>query len=159
MFHAVAKNGLFLAAGAIIFHIYKTKTYELRGAGKVLPITMWSFALYALSLIGIPPTAGFVSKWFLAQGGLELGVLGLIGVAVLMISALLTAAYLLPIVADSFFPGAEFHYERLHQPQKRHINWRMRGPMLVLAVGVVILGIFPGLLNWLIEPVTALLFS
>ena len=159
VFHAVAKNGLFLAAGAIIFHIYKTKTYELRGAGKVLPITMWSFALYALSLIGIPPTAGFVSKWFLAQGGLELCVLGLIGVAVLMISALLTAAYLLPIVADSFFPGAEFHYERLHQPQKRHINWRMRGPMLVLAVGIVILGIFPGLLNWLIEPVTALLFS
>ena len=158
VYHAIAKNGLFMAAGAIIFHLYKTKVDHLHGAGLKLPVIMWCFALYSLSLIGIPPTAGFVSKWYLAQGGLLFGTLGFVGAAVLMVSALLTAGYLLPIVTDSFFPGEKFDRETLHTPQKMHLNWHMRAPMLVLAVGVVMLGIFPNSLNWLIEPIMALLF-
>ena len=159
VYHAIAKNGLFMAAGAIIFRLYKTKVNQLQGAGLKLPYIMWCFALYSLSLIGIPPTAGFVSKWYLAQGGLGFGVLGMVGTAVLMVSALLTAGYLLPIVTDAFFPGDDFHTERLHEPQKQHLNWHMRGPMLVLAVGVVVLGIFPNLLDTFTEPIMALLFS
>ena len=159
VYHAIAKNGLFMAAGAIIYHLYKTKVNQLQGAGLRLPVIMWCFALYSLSLIGIPPTAGFVSKWYLAQGGLMFGTLGMVGAAVLMVSALLTAGYLLPIVSDAFFPGDHFDTERLHQPQKKHLNWRMRGPMLLLSVGVVMLGIFPNALNWLIEPIMAMLFS
>jgi len=156
VFHALAKNGLFLTAGAVIFYLHQTRTDGLRGAGKQLPVTMWSFTLFALSLIGIPPTAGFVSKWFLAQGGLSFGVFGLVGVAVLMVSALLTAGYLLPIVTDSFFPGADFDYQNLRRPTESRL---MTVPLLILAVGVVVLGIFPGALDWLTEPITALLFS
>lgn len=159
VFHAIAKNGLFMAAGGIIYHLYKTRVNQLQGAGLKLPYIMWCFALYALSLIGIPPTAGFVSKWYLAQGGLLHGTLGLVGTAVLMVSALLTAGYLLPIVTDAFFHGEDFHAERLHEPQKQHLNWHMRGPMMVLSVSVVLLGIFPHALDFLIEPVMALLFS
>ena len=159
VFHAIAKNGLFMAAGGIIYHLYKTRVNQLQGAGLKLPYIMWCFALYSLSLIGIPPTAGFVSKWYLAQGGLGFGVLGLVGTAVLMVSALLTAGYLLPIVTDAFFPGEDFHAERLHEPQKQHLNWHMRGPMMVLSVSVVLLGIFPHALDFLIEPVMALLFT
>lgn len=158
VFHAIAKNGLFMAAGAIIFHLYKTHTYELKGAGKRLPVIMWCFALYSLSLIGIPPTAGFVSKWYLAQGGLAFGVLGLVGTAVLMVSALLTAGYLLPIVTDAFFPGDGFDYGHLHIPQKKHLNLNMRAPMLILGVSLVVLGLFPNLLDGLTAPIMAMLF-
>jgi len=158
VFHAFAKNGLFMAAGAIIYHLYKTKVDQLKGAGILMPVTMWCFALYSLSLIGVPPLGGFVSKWYLAQGGLEFGVLGMVGVAVLMISALLTAGYLLPIVTDAFFPGDRFEIKRIRQPISKHLNWHMRAPMLVLGVGVVMLGLFPHGLDWLIEPILALLF-
>ena len=159
VFHAIAKNGLFMAAGGIIYHLYKTRVNQLQGAGLKLPYIMWCFALYSLSLIGIPPTAGFVSKWYLAQGGLHFGVLGMVGTVVLMISALLTAGYLLPIVADAFFPGDHFDREVLHEPQKQHLNWHMRAPMLVLVGGCLLLGTFPNALDWLTEPIMALLFS
>ena len=159
VFHAIAKNGLFMAAGGIIYHLYKTRVDRLHGAGRFLPVIMWCFTVYTLSLIGIPPTGGFVSKWFLAQGGLAFGVIGIVGTAVLMVSALLTAGYLLPIVTDAFFPGEAFHYENLHEPQKEHLNWHMRGPMLLLAVAVVVLGVFPDLLDFLIEPIMAMLFT
>ena len=75
-----------------------------------------------------------------------------------MISALLTAGYLLPIVTDAFFPGADFDYKKL-ESYAFHTSWRMRGPMVVLAVAVVVLGIFPGAMDWLIEPVLAALFT
>ena len=158
VFHAIAKNGLFMAAGGIIYHLYKTRVDRLQGAGRFLPVIMGCFAVYALSLIGIPPTGGFVSKWYLAQAGLGFGTAGIVGVSVLMISALLTAGYLLPIVTDAFFPGERFHFENLHEPQKEHLNWHMRAPMIVLAIAVVVLGVFPDLLGGLIAPIMAQLF-
>lgn len=158
VFHAFAKNGLFLAAGCIMFYVHRSKVDQLRGIGKLLPTTMGVFTICSFSLIGIPPTGGFVSKWFLAQGGLEFGLLGVVGVAVLMVSALLTAGYLLPIITTAFFPGDDFDYDKLNE-YAFHSSWRMRVPMLILAVAVLILGVFPGALDWLIEPVQTLLFS
>ena len=155
VFHAVAKNGLFLAAGAIIYQTHLTHVGELRGVGKQLPWTMWVFALCSLSLVGIPPTAGFVSKWYLAQGGLEFGPMGLAGVAVLMVSALLTAGYLLPIVTTAFFPGNDFDYASL---EKQPSSWLMRAPLVALGAGVVVLGMFPGLLEPLTGPILQALF-
>ena len=146
IFHAVAKNGLFLCAGSIIYKTHLTQVSQLRGVGTSYPITMWSFALAALSLIGIPPTGGFVSKWFLAQGALgsDAGVLAPAGVAVLMVSALLTAAYLLPVVQISFFPGNDFDR---HSVAKQHASWMMSVPLVVLAAATVVLGMFPRLLE------------
>lgn len=158
VFHAFAKNGLFLAAGCIMFYVHRSKVDQLRGIGKLLPTTMGVFTICSFSLIGIPPTGGFVSKWFLAQGGLEFGLLGVVGVAVLMVSALLTAGYLLPIITTAFFPGDDFDYDKLNE-YAFHSSWHMRVPMLILAVAVLILGVFPGALDWLIEPVQTLLFS
>ena len=96
-----------------------------------------------------------MSKWYLAQGGLELGALGLVGVAVLMVSALLTAGYLLPIITQAFFPGADFDYGKL---EKQPSSWLMRAPVLLLGIGVTVLGIFPGLLEPLTAPIVAVLF-
>lgn len=142
VFHAIAKNTLFLSAGAVIYKTGRKYVDELKGIGKEMPITMWCFAIASLSLIGIPPTAGFVSKWHLAQGALlpEIGTIGLVGVAILMISALLTAGYLLPIVSDAFFPGKNYDYAGF---KKKEVNALMSVPLIILAVLIVVFGVLP----------------
>ncbi len=108
--HATAKTCLFLAAGSIIYMTGKTRVDELRGIGREMPVTMWSFTLASLSLIGIPPFAGFISKWHLALASLDAlpGAFAVLAPAVLLISALLTAGYLLPVVIAGFFPGNDY---------------------------------------------------
>jgi len=157
VFHAVAKNILFLCAGAIIYKTGRTFVFELKGIGKEMPIVMWTFALASLSLIGIPPTSGFVSKWYLAQGGLlpEAGVLGLVGVAVLMVSALLTAGYLMSIVLNAFFPGKDFAYASL---QKKEPNYLMTVPLVLLSIAVVGFGILPAPLMDMISSISGMIF-
>lgn len=149
VFHAVAKNGLFLAAGALILATGYTRVERLRGVGRTVPVALWGFTLGSLSLIGVPPAGGFVSKWELAQGALEsgLGSWAYVGLAVLMVSALLTAGYLLPTVIRGFFPGRE-EPPALVCPISRGMN----GAMLFFGVAVVVLGLFPGLLEGLLGP-------
>lgn len=157
VFHAVAKNILFLCAGAIIYKTGKTFVYEYKGLGKEMPIVMWTFAFASLSLIGIPPTSGFVSKWYLAQGGLapEIGALGMTGVVILMVSALLTAGYLLPIVTDAFFPGKDYDYGSL---QKKEPNLLMTVPLVLLSIAVVMFGIMPTPLTEIITNISGMIF-
>ncbi|MCI8466216.1 MAG: proton-conducting membrane transporter [Lachnospiraceae bacterium] len=142
VFHSLAKNTLFLGAGAVIFQTGKTKVSELVAIGKEMPVTIWCFALVSMTLVGIPPTSGFVSKWYLAEGALSSGT-GLftwMGPVVLLISALLTAGYLLPIVIHGFFPGADYDYRNL---KKREASLLMTVPMILMTAGAVILGMFP----------------
>lgn len=140
LFHALAKDVLFLAAGAIIMQTGCTHVDELRGIGKRMPVTMWCFTIAALSLIGIPPTGGFVAKWYLAMAALEGGsVLGLTGIIVIMVSALLTAFYLLPIVSDAFFPGKDFVPEKPCE-----IAPRMRIPLILFSALIILMGCFSG---------------
>lgn len=107
--HAVIKCGLFLTAGVFVYQFGYTRVEELTGVGKKMPKTMWCYLIFSLGLIGIPPTSGFVSKWYLAAGSLQsgAGVFSWLGPAVLLVSALLTAGYLLPIAMKGFFPGKE----------------------------------------------------
>ena len=155
VFHAVAKDTLFLAAGAIIMSTSFSQVDQLRGIGRRMPRTAWCFTLASLSLIGIPPMSGFVSKWFLASAALESTVpwAGAAGVTALIVSALLTAGYLLPIVADGFFPGADFIAE------VKEVGRGMTGPMLFLAVLSLVLGLFPGPLMAVTEALSRALFS
>ena len=137
--HSVIKNALFLCAGAIIHQTGKTYIRDLRGIGKEMPVTTWVWTIASLGLIGIPPTGGFVSKWLLATGALEaqLGAASIIGPVVLIISALLTAAYLLPVTINGFFPGSDYDYASL---EKKEAPKLATIPLLVLAVGVVLSG-------------------
>ncbi len=139
--HSTIKDALFLCAGAIIHQTGKTYVRDLRGVGKQMPITIWCWTIASLGLIGIPPTGGFVSKWQLATGALSgnLGVFGVVGPIVLIISALLTAAYLLQVTLNGFFPGADFDYAAV---ENKDPGKRMTVPMIVLAVGVVLCGVF-----------------
>ncbi len=142
--HALIKNTLFMSAGAIIHQTGKTRVSELRGIGKQMPIVMWCFTIASVGLVGIPPCLGFISKWYLAQGALSVtGVpdfLRYLGPAVLLISALLTAGYLLTVTIRGFFPGEE---EPQPDLSRKEPTWRMWVPMLILAALSVLLGLFP----------------
>lgn len=140
--HAFVKCTLFLCAGAIIFQTGKTRVDELRGVGKQMPILLWCYTIVSLALIGIPPTGGFLSKWYLATGALDSGIpfFGWFGPVVLLVSALLTAGYLLPITINGFLPGSDFDYEHL---EKKEPSKCMILPVLILTVLAVAVGMFP----------------
>ncbi|WP_313952530.1 monovalent cation/H+ antiporter subunit D family protein [Accumulibacter sp.] len=99
--HAVGKITLFFAAGAIYTAAHKTNVSELDGIGRRMPWTMGAFAIGALSMIGLPPAAGFVSKWYLLSGAMGAEQWAI--VAVLLASTLLNAGYFMPIVYRAFF--------------------------------------------------------
>ncbi len=101
--HAFGKITLFFCAGAVLVAAHKSDISQLRGIGRQMPVTMAAFFVARLSIIGLPPTGGAWSKWFLLMGTLETGHLVLMGV--LLISSLLNIAYLLPIPLRAFFPG------------------------------------------------------
>ena len=141
--HALIKNTLFMSAGAVIHKTGKTGTDELGGIGKQMPVTMWCFTVASVGLVGIPPCLGFVSKWYLAQGALDMtGVAPFFryaAPAVLLISALLTAGYLLTITIRGFFPGANAGVFEKKEP-----TWKMLVPLCCLAGLMVLLGMFSG---------------
>ena len=149
--HGIIKTVLFLCAGAIIYQTGKTRVEELKGIGKEMPLLMWCFTIVSLGLIGIPPTGGFISKWYLALGALGMGdgivrpAAAYLGIAILLISALLTAGYLLPIIIRGFFPGADYDYVSL---KKKEPGKLMIFPILILTVLSVLIGLFP-------NPITA----
>ena len=151
--HSIVKDGLFLCAGAIIYKTHKTHVTELDGIGKEMPIVTWCFTLCSLALVGIPPMAGFLSKWYLALGSLESGipVLSWLGPVVLLISALLTAAYLLPVTVRGFFPGPDYAYDKL---EKKDPSLWMLVPLLLLTV-LAAFTVFPGPFMNMIEAVVA----
>jgi multicomponent Na+:H+ antiporter subunit D len=99
--HAVSKITLFFAAGAIYTASHKSEVSQLEGIGRRMPVTMTAFTLGAMSLIGIPPAAGFISKWYMISGAASNGQIWVM--AVLAVSTLLNAAYFLPIVYAAFF--------------------------------------------------------
>lgn len=101
--HAFGKITLFFCAGAILVAVHKSEISQMRGLGRQMPFTMAAFFIGSLSIIGLPPTGGMWSKWYLMLGALEADMLVLM--VVLMISSLLNIAYLLSIPVRAFFPG------------------------------------------------------
>jgi multicomponent Na+:H+ antiporter subunit D len=99
--HATGKITLFFCAGAIYTALHKTEVSDMTGIGRQMPVTMTAFLVGSLSIIGLPPCGGTWSKWTLALGALEAGHAYVVGV--LMLSSVLSAAYLLPVVARAFF--------------------------------------------------------
>jgi len=140
--HAVSKITLFLCAGSIYASTGKTEISQMSGLAKRMPWTMAAFALASLSIVGIPPTCGFVSKW-----NLVLGATGSLPVlAVLLGSSLLSAAYLGPIVYKAYFeeePADMAGGADGEGGPVREVPW-MVAPLVVSAAASLLLGIFPG---------------
>ena len=141
--HSVIKDALFMTAGAVIHQTGKTRVDELTGIGKQMPTAIWCFTIASAGLIGIPPTIGFVSKWYLAGGALRLtgSAYAWLAPCVLLVSAILTAGYLLPITIRGFFPGQDFDYSTL---EKKEPGSLMLIPLVILAALTVALGALPG---------------
>ena len=154
VFHAVIKSTLFLCAGAIIYKTGKTTVDELTGIGKEMPVTIWCYTIASAALIGIPPASGFISKWHLALGALEsaIPVFSWLGPVVLLVSALLTAGYLLPVTVNGFLPGADFDYNRLEKKEPVKV---MVIPIFILASLSLLLGVFPNPLTDFISSIVS----
>lgn len=156
VFHAGVKCALFLTAGIFIFRTGKTRVDEYTGIGKRMKVTLWCYTFASLALIGIPPFCGFTSKWYLAQGALqsETGIFRILGPVILLVSALLTAGYLLPITMKGFLPGiggkgtdapaneanGQVQAGDDHSAEKLD---KMSAALLVLTILMVLLGILP----------------
>jgi len=99
--HAFGKITLFFCAGAIFVATGKKNISEMIGIGRRMPVTMAAFFIASLSITGVPPCGGFLSKWYLALGSLQAHQIGIL--LVLLFSSLLNAAYFMPIVYKAFF--------------------------------------------------------
>ncbi|NDF11435.1 MAG: monovalent cation/H+ antiporter subunit D family protein [Proteobacteria bacterium] len=99
--HACSKITLFFAAGSIYTAQHKSNVSEMRGIGRTMPFTMAAFTVGALAMIGIPPTVGFLSKFYLSKGAFESE--HYFAVLVIFVSTLLNAAYFLPIIHQAYF--------------------------------------------------------
>lgn len=134
--HALIKITLFFCVGAIYVATHKTYIREIKGIGRKMPLVMWCFAIASFSLIGVPPSNGFVSKWYLALGAL--GAYKPIFAVLLMLSAFLTAAYLLPVVVTAFFQAPNEEEEISYS-----VSRYMTIPIVLLTSVIVVLGLFP----------------
>ncbi len=105
VFHAIVKTALFLFAGVVIHQTGQTEVKNLSGLGKKMPVTFVCFTLLSITLVGIPPTSAFMSKLYLCMGAVTGGqpVIYYTGIGVLLVSALLTAGYLLSITVKGFY--------------------------------------------------------
>jgi multicomponent Na+:H+ antiporter subunit D len=139
--HAVSKITLFFAAGSIYTAAHKTEVSELKGIGRRMPWTMGAFAIGALSMIGVPPTAGFLGKWFMLTGAMQTG--QWVAVAVIVFSTILNAAYFLPIVVNAFFREPESN-PRPECPEHGEAPWPIVLALTATALGTVALFCFPG---------------
>ena len=140
VFHGFMKICSFLCAGAFMHQTGKTHVYHMSGMGKKMKVVFGCFTVSALGLMGVPGMAGFISKWNLTTAAVDSGnTLAYGGIACLLISALLTAIYMLSVVIRAYFPKAqaESAEETVGDP-----TWRMCIPLLVCALCVILLGFF-----------------
>ena len=137
--HAFGKITLFFCAGAIIAHTGFKKISEMKGIGKMMPVTMIAFFFGSLSVIGIPPMGGFISKWYLALGCIEAGQIPIL--VVILTSSLLNAAYFLPITYNAFFSSGP-NFDASSRLSEAHICAVI--PSVVTAVASFLLFIHPG---------------
>jgi multicomponent Na+:H+ antiporter subunit D len=135
--HAFSKITLFFCAGAIYVTAHKKKISEMGGLGRVMPFTFGAFAIASLSMIGAPPVAGFVSKWYLLLGALDAHSIGIL--VVLLTSTVLNAAYFAPVVYHAFFgkPAA------VHAHHHGEAHPAMLIPLSITAAISVLIGFYP----------------
>jgi formate hydrogenlyase subunit 3/multisubunit Na+/H+ antiporter MnhD subunit len=138
--HGMMKSALFLSAGSIIYQTGIREIDKMAGIGKRMPITMLVFSIAALSMTGIPPMVGFISKWTLAMGALETGQpIFMVSIVVLILSGIMNAIYFIPIIIKAYF-GANEHEGRYDDAPPQ-----MLVPMAILAAGCIVFGLFPHL--------------
>lgn len=117
--HALMKAALFMAVGCFVLRYGTSNLDQLAGAGKTMPFTMLAFVLAGLSLIGVPLTAGFISKWLLIQALLETGTMGIVLTVLVLVSSLLAVVYVWKVVEVAYFrePGKAVSEKTQSRPE------------------------------------------
>jgi len=149
--HAFGKITLFFCAGALLVAAHLTEVSQLRGIGRRMPLTMAAFLIGSLCIIGLPPTGGTWSKWNLLLGTLDAGQWPLM--VVLMISSLLSIAYLLPIPVRAFFSpagGSEAGTGSWSWSEVREAPWPSLVAMAITSLGCLALFFYPEIFHRLI---------
>ena len=131
--HAIMKSAVFLALGAVFFRLGTVRLPELAGAGRRMPLTMGAFAIAALGIVGVPGTAGFISKWYLAIGALEKGSWTI--VFLILASSFLSLLYVGRVIETAWFRPPLPALELASEPPLS-----MFLPLLVLAAGTLYFG-------------------
>ncbi len=127
---------------------HKKNISEMSGLGRAMPFTFGAFALASLSMIGVPPVAGFVSKWYLLNGAVQAQSVGII--LVLLVSTLLNAAYFAPIVYQGFFGQAPANAHG----KLKEAPLAMVVPLSITAAISVAIGFYPNLLMKFVQAIT-----
>lgn len=136
--HAFAKITLFFGAGAIYVVTHQKKISQMNGLGRKMPWTFGAFGLASLSMIGMPPVCGFVSKWYLVNGTLQAGQIVLL--VALLASTALNAGYFVPIFYRAFFKAPVISIDGY-----KEAPLTMVVPLCFTALMSVVLGFYPQL--------------
>ncbi|MDD5758501.1 MAG: monovalent cation/H+ antiporter subunit D family protein [Desulfobulbaceae bacterium] len=147
--HAFSKITLFFCAGAIYVATHKKDISEMGGLGRTMPFTFAAFAIASLSMIGAPPVAGFVTKWYLLVGSMQAHQVGLL--LVLLASTLLNVGYFAPVTYNAFFgkrPAGE-KYEGIKEAPLSMVI-----PIMIAATISIIIGIYPDFMMQFVKAVT-----
>jgi multicomponent Na+:H+ antiporter subunit D len=145
---AVMMASLFLVSGAIFYKTGTREIHQLRHLNKKMPFTMAAFTITALSMVGIPPACGFFSKWYLILGTIEAG--QWVWAAALLCSSLINAVLFFRVIECAYFKPMEPAYahnggETTHEEiQRDEAPFTMLVPIVIMAAGVILLGIFSG---------------
>ncbi len=150
--HAVMKACLFQACGSIKYRTGFWRIPDLAGLGRRMPWMMGAFTIAAISMIGIPPLAGFFSKWYLVLGSIDAG--NWVFVAVILVSSLLNAVYFFRVLDKAYFAAPE-GAGKVIAAQDPPLS--MLSPMVTLAAGVIVLGLINvTIVSNILRPVVAL---
>ena len=151
--HAFMKSCLFLVAGGIRYQTGLHEIPQFAGLGRKMPLMMAAFTAAALSMVGIPPTCGFFSKWYLVLGSIDAN--NWVFVAVILASSLLTAVYFFRMIEKLYAvpSSGDVAVEQATEPSARILV-----PILILAGGIVVLGLINAIIvTQVLEPVVAIL--
>jgi multicomponent Na+:H+ antiporter subunit D len=132
--HATAKAALFMAVGCVIIRIKAVNIDDLAGLGRQMPITMGAFVVGALSLIGVPTTVGFVTKWYLIEGAFEAG--NWLAVIVILLSGLIAIVYTWRVIETAYFQSPPEGRTAV-----REAPITMMVPMVALAAACLVFGL------------------
>ena len=150
---AVMTLCLFLCAGSIYYRTRALELDRLKGLFQKMPVTMACFVAGALSIIGVPPTCGFFSKWYLISGGLAAG--QYVFVVALLFSSLVNAVLFFRVIEISYYGDFEAHHGHgssgaaiMESPAS------MLVPLIVVSMGLIVVGLYTGgIVNHFIHPV------
>ena len=148
IFHAISKINLFFAAGSMMIYANAMNVDEVQGIAKKMPVTMFSFLIASLALIGIPLTCGFISKYALISSAIKEGTtVSYVGIVAIIISSILTLVYLFTIIIPAYLPHKDFDLNKLDSVKEAGI--RIKFVMIFITFLIIYFGVnSAGLINF-----------